>query len=273
MIRGFQVLCPRCILCIKAIYLYGMKRTYYPPTGRFTTEAELDAYFSQDPLPCLICGKGCRALHRHVDMAHGVKPDEYRQMFNIPFERKLVCASLQKQQSIRMTGKKMRSFVFKEALKPEGGSGSGTSRRAIHFQPDLRGLESASKVGRERTLWREDYEEYLRRIETGRTISEVGEDGLMRRETFTAYCQRNPAFNLRLEKVLNNLPASVQVRGQRVGRKIKREMICLREEFEMSWNEIGEWFDVQPSTLRNMYYELKRDGLLEKYRMLPLIEE
>jgi len=50
-------------------------------------------YFKKDEVICLICDKGFKTLKRHLDMAHQLKPSEYRKQFGIPSTQSLAAKS------------------------------------------------------------------------------------------------------------------------------------------------------------------------------------
>jgi predicted transcriptional regulator len=46
--------------------------------------------FQADQVYCMICGRGgMKTLARHLAQTHGIKPGEYRKMFNIPTDQPL----------------------------------------------------------------------------------------------------------------------------------------------------------------------------------------
>jgi predicted transcriptional regulator len=46
--------------------------------------------FKKDEVICMICGKsGFKTLTRHLNLAHGLKPGQYRKQFNIPSSQSL----------------------------------------------------------------------------------------------------------------------------------------------------------------------------------------
>lgn len=49
--------------------------------------------FKKDEVICLICNKGFKTLKRHLNMAHGLKPGEYRKQFGIPSTQSLAAKS------------------------------------------------------------------------------------------------------------------------------------------------------------------------------------
>ncbi|HOP40294.1 MAG TPA: MucR family transcriptional regulator [Geobacteraceae bacterium] len=55
-----------------------------------TPPMSLKKAFQADQVYCMICGRGgMKTLARHLAQAHGVKPGEYRKMFNIPSSQPL----------------------------------------------------------------------------------------------------------------------------------------------------------------------------------------
>lgn len=51
------------------------------------------AFKNKDEVICMICGKGFKALKRHLTVAHEMKAVEYRKKFNIPSKQSLVAKS------------------------------------------------------------------------------------------------------------------------------------------------------------------------------------
>ena len=49
--------------------------------------------FKKDEVICLICNKGFKTLKRHLSMAHGLKPGEYKKQFNIPAKYNLIASA------------------------------------------------------------------------------------------------------------------------------------------------------------------------------------
>jgi predicted transcriptional regulator len=50
--------------------------------------------FQADQVGCMICGKqGMKTLKRHLQIAHGLKPGQYRKQFNVPKETPLAASS------------------------------------------------------------------------------------------------------------------------------------------------------------------------------------
>lgn len=66
---------------------------------RFKSDQEVQEYFNQDRLPCLLCGKTFKLLGKHLLRAHDMSGDEYKEIFNIPWGQALACPSTRAIQS------------------------------------------------------------------------------------------------------------------------------------------------------------------------------
>ena len=61
----------------------------------------------------------------------------------------------------------------------------------------------------------------------------------------------------KFEKIWDELPYSVQVRGQKLGKRFKKEVVALRQSGK-SWPEIATMLGVKESTPRNTWHRLKK---------------
>ena len=119
--------------------------------------------------------------------------------------------------------------------------------------------------GRTEKWGAKDFEEYLKRVQSGRTVTEVGKDDDMPcREVFDVYKREHPDFGERFEHIWDNLPYPVQARGLRLGKRLKREVVTLRKAGK-SWPEIASLLGVNESTPRNAWHRLKIKGKLDEY--------
>ena len=115
-------------------------------------------------------------------------------------------------------------------------------------------------------VWRsDDYEKFLGRVSTGRTVSEVAADSDMPSlPCFYKYRVRNPAFRKRFEKIWQEVPFAVQARSKHMGEAFKCAIVGLRLQ-ELSWPQIGERTDLKPGTAKSKWSHLKRTGKLPRY--------
>lgn len=66
------------------------------PTG--APKLTIKQAFKKDEVVCMICGKGgLKILKRHLQVAHDMKPGQYRKQFNIPSSQALVAKNYSEQ--------------------------------------------------------------------------------------------------------------------------------------------------------------------------------
>lgn len=56
-----------------------------PMLDKFTTKKQIDAYFNDDKIECLLCGKRFKALGVHLSRKHEITGDEYKTRFGLPY--------------------------------------------------------------------------------------------------------------------------------------------------------------------------------------------
>jgi ROS/MUCR transcriptional regulator protein len=67
-----------------------MRRPIPPP---FKTRHDIERYFSDDTIECLMCGRHLQRLHSHLNSKHGMTADEYKSKFGLPWSRGLTSAA------------------------------------------------------------------------------------------------------------------------------------------------------------------------------------
>lgn len=65
----------------------------FPIEECFDTPEKLDEYFGGTKIVCLRCGKKYRTLGVHLKTMHEMEPDEYREIYGIPWTYGLSCAA------------------------------------------------------------------------------------------------------------------------------------------------------------------------------------
>ena len=234
----------------------------YPVKKPFQTMEELETYFAQDGLPCLLCGRTYLALHLHLNKTHEMALDDYRARYGIPWTRGLVAKSLGDTFSANMKQRHQDGLIRPSPLEHLAFLQAAAKER----RPSVRAVitrqtrEALQVYGRTEPLGPKDFEEFLRRIKTGRTITEVCQDSDMpSRRTFEKYRQHHPAFQKQLDAVWERLPFAVQLRGLRTGERFRRTVVDLRLK-NLSWRQIGRMMNVSPKTVQATWFRLKRQG-------------
>ncbi len=241
----------------------------FPWDSQFVTKDEVDAYFMGDEITCLLCGRQFKSLHNHLRILHDMQTDEYKELFGIPWRRGLISEELRNRQAITM--KQQR----KDGILPHAPSKEHIAyiqERSKHRRGHVTATKNAQKAhglkmhGRTETWGRADYEEFLNRIATGRTVTEVGKDKDMPcRELFDGYKKEHPEFDKKFWEVWEALPFDVQVRGQKTSKRFKKEVVKLRDEGH-SWPEIGRLMSVKTGTARGTWFRLRDKNELDHHR-------
>jgi len=237
----------------------------YPWNGIFSSFEELKEYFNKDRLTCLLCGRNYGNLGIHISQGHGTTMDEYRQQFGIPWTYGLAGKIFRDKSSKHIT-------ALRETGKVPYSPSPGHIKKIIKLSQERRPLVEASRNdsrhkllklhGRKEKWTQEDYEEYLRRIASGRTPAEVSHDKDMpRRQTFLKYVAVNEKFKKKYEKIWRNLPYSVQVRASKLDKKFERDLIKLRRKGN-TLLKIAAALGVTVSAVRQRWHTLKKQGKL-----------
>ncbi|NCC21074.1 MAG: hypothetical protein EOM26_01265 [Alphaproteobacteria bacterium] len=216
----------------KKQYPYKKPLPDFPVSEKFRTKDEVEAYFDNDALVCLLCGHAYESLHKHLKNTHQCEPDEYREQFGLPWRRGLVGKQLRHKQRTIMNAQRKEGII---PQRPSTDHMRKLHASIVNRRPSTdvaknswhrRGLEAH---GREAKWEEKDFHEFLRRIEKGRTISEVAKDEDMpTREVFGDYMHAHPEFRVKFELAWDALPFSVQVRGSRLGLRFEKELDELR---------------------------------------------
>ncbi len=241
---------------------------HYPWNKKFKTKAELDAYFEGDRIVCLMCGKSYVMLGQHLKSAHNMDGDAYRARFGIPWRKGLLSETHRKHlgtviEKTRAEGKLPR--------QPSADHISYIQERSKNRRKIMPVSHNALKEhglkmhGRSEKWGKKDFEEFLKRLSDGRTITEVGRDKDMPcREVFDAYKAENSEFEKKFWKVWEKVPFHVQVRGQKTSRRFKAEVVRLKS-MGFTWPEVAKVMGIKEGTARNTWFRLKRSGKLDEY--------
>lgn len=237
----------------------------YPWNGIFSSFEELKEYFREDRLTCLLCGRNYGNLGIHISQGHGTTMDEYRQQFGIPWTYGLAGKTFRDKSSKHIT-------ALRETGKVPYSPSPGHIKKIIKLSQERRPLVEASrndsrykllKLHNRKEKWtQDDFEEYLRRIASGRTPAEVSRDQDMpHRQTFLKYVAVNEKFKKKYEKIWRNLPYSVQVRASKLDEKFERDLIKLRRKGN-TLLKIAAALGVTVSAVRQRWHTLKKQGKL-----------
>lgn len=228
-------------------------RRGFPKKMKFSTKEEVEEYFDHDELLCLYCGNTYQSLFNHLRISHDRTPDEYREEFGLPWRIGLAGKAFKNKL------RKIMNQQRKDGILPERPSDEHIEKlkKSIrNRRPSTavaknswhrRGLEAHGR----KEIWSEkDFNEFLWRIRSGRTITEVGKDDDMpSRELFDEFLRNNAAFRKKFEMAWDKLPFDVQVRGNRLGLRFEKAILAMKERGYTSV-EISKRLGVSETTVR-----------------------
>jgi hypothetical protein len=241
------------------------KSSAHPWQGKFTSLEEIRAYLDNEKLTCLICGKEYSMLTSHLKRGHQIHPDEYKERYGITYTSRLAGTAF-KAIARKLFLQKVRqgklSTTPPEALvKKIMGMKKRPTNEAVRNTARAKVLE---RHGLDRKYDRRDFEEYLNRIASGRTIAEVSRDKDMPNAgMFYTYMKENNAFRKKFEKIWDALPFAVQARGQKLGTRFDKEIVWLRRK-GLDWSDIGRVLDCNSGTAHQRWVKLGQQGKLRK---------
>ena len=114
----------------------------YPIDRSFETREEVDAYFRQDRLDCLLCGRRFKWISpRHLGCVHNMSTDEYKVKFGLPLSRSLMC-----EESRAEKAEVMSSDLKEPDGKLRGDVSLGPKGHASHWRPPYYRAELAERI-------------------------------------------------------------------------------------------------------------------------------
>ena len=211
----------------------------YPWEGQFKTPEEVAAYFGDDRITCLMCGKRYKSVGAHLRV-HSMTGGEYRKRFGLPWGRGLTCPST----------KEIHRALGKKLYHSGGGFASMTDEerkvqrdRAHHarHRPQQpyhrvltvrRGCRTPSLLGADcRVFHDEDYDRVLEFMVSGdKTLAEVLADHEEIPGPTAVYheARTNAAFGRRLAEAWETISFAAQARGGHLGKRFFDECKRLR---------------------------------------------
>jgi ROS/MUCR transcriptional regulator protein len=234
----------------------------------FVTIEEVKKYFDADKLDCLLCGRQYVSLGCHLQGKHAISADDYKLRFGIPLSYGLAGKAFREQSARRMKRLKKTGRI---RYKPT----RATIRKMLLARASRRPLSAATLeenrqkllrfLGMSRTWQAEDFEEFVRRCESGRTPQEVqADEDMPSRDSLRQYLKRNPRLKRRYDRMWERLPFVVQARANKTGERYRRTLVQLRLSGN-SWKEISRHMGVSKTAIRTMWFSLKRGRRIKKY--------
>lgn len=240
----------------------------YPKDDVFTTMEEIHAYLDGDKVACLLCGRQYAALGGHITRIHQMTSDDYRERFGIPYKFGLACKPF-RDRSARHLKKLRREGRVPYQPTRETMDKMWKARRSRRPLTAATQQENRDKLlphrGNRKTWHKADYEEFFRRVQSGRAPVAVGEDADMPTNgAYLRYLKKDSELEKRYWAYWDNLPFPEQVRFCHLGERYKHTLVKLRKRGN-TWPEVAKLMDVSETAVRSMWYYMKRRNELKNY--------
>ena len=212
---------------------YAVRRALkpgYPVTTPFKTRSEVNEYFSGDQITCLLCGRQFRELHVHLKKIHSKTVEWYREHYGLRWRRGLTCDELWNIHSLNrkeaIEGPEARKRLLADLAngrKAMQDSPPRFRKRPEYVIDDVRSNlyenEAPPEYGSDHAR------EFLSRVKSGRTFTEVASDGDMPSiQSVRRLRKRSPNIDAMFVRVLNALPFELQARIQCLGARFEAEL-------------------------------------------------
>jgi len=224
----------------------------------FQTMAEILDYLGCDVIECLMCGRRLTVLSPHLRARHSMCADDYRLKFGIPFSYGLAGQGFCQRSRERMLALYESGAISAPDADEVRGrfKNIGTKRPAL---PAVRraNIEKLMRTRRRLEQWSpQDFAEFLRRVESGRSVSEVGrEPDMPTAQTFFKYIAKHPPLKARYDRIRQSQPLAIQARTRRTG-PLYREAIARLRNSGLTWTQISAITGIKSSTLRNAWRKI-----------------
>jgi len=195
---------------------------------------------------CLLCGKTYRKLGTHLLRIHGVEVDEYRERYGLPWTVGVASPDCRERYS-KATRKRME-----EGWEPGCDADEWAERVAASShrpRAPYREHMACGPLPEPVRISDDVWDEFLRRVASGRTPGEVLKDADM--PVYSClYSKRksDSGFAARYDKTVDDLPFSVQARGEMLGDRFKEAARALRDQGKL-YREIADELGVTTMTV------------------------
>lgn len=206
----------------------------YPVKEKFKSREAVENYLSDDRITCLICGRSYKALGGHLKVAHGISGDEYKDMFNIPYNYGLARET---------TRKKFSDIAKNRAADPKFAKQLEKNRDKINAMREAGTLKTRPKrdfiiaehteralrmAGHDTVFGEKQKREFIDALESGKTQTEALENMGYSKSTLFDAKRRDSAFKEMVERTIEKQPFSVQAAQQSLGKRFEKECTRLR---------------------------------------------
>jgi hypothetical protein len=219
----------------------------YPWHGKFGTKAEIDDYLAGNKVECLLCGKRFIALPKHLEYAHDLTADDYRERYGLPWKRGLCGVGLSKKRSKLLLERLKNGFrpPIEIAMKKS----VGAPRRPD--QPFLVKIKAGTKKFKKYTD--QDFKNVLEKmLKEKKSLNKACQDPDMPLiKAVSKYAQKNADFRKQLDQTYEQLPYSVQAGACRLPEERFREDLLSMKQSNITVADMSRLLGVSRSLINN----------------------
>lgn len=238
----------------------------------FTSVDELNRYFAQDELVCLVCGEAFIRLPAHLRAKHHYTPEDYKAEFGIPKQRGLAGKASRDAQAerfihLRKIGKVTTPSVLHMEMLHNMRRGVKQKVLPVH-------VDAIRQAKKDRPFLTEQQEKhFLNRIEQGRGVMEVlSDEDMPSHATFLRHLRLSSSFCVRFACLMEHMPFQYQIQQRRIGENLKLFIVLLRELEELPWHEIDYTLLISKGSASRIYNRLFKQEALPYFRR-RIVEE
>jgi hypothetical protein len=204
----------------------------FPRHEPFKDRSEVKAYFAEEKITCLLCGRRLRSLGSHLRKIHDTSDDAYRQRYAIPWKRGLVSELSRAAYSQSITLKRREAASARlTALRPTLPASLWRNQRRQADWLMHEGGERGAFIARGALPYTtQDFETFLHRIKSGRPPGDVAlDEDMPHRKTWTEYRRNNPEYDRRFREIWDAMPYDMQAKHGGLGPRFRAEVRRLFE--------------------------------------------
>lgn len=226
---------------------HTQKKDGYPVPARHFSRDEIAHYFEGDTIVCLICGFSYVSLPMHLRRIHGMKSDEYRSRYGLPYGRGLCSDDSRRRRSEMLTSNPERIEHMKALGREYGRHNYSTNQR----KPPYAVKEATSRIS---SIPHAGYawapETVLDGIKNGLSLSEALANANVGQTAWFSRLRTDRCLKQALISILDAAPIETQIKHGRLGPSFTAEVNKLLDSGE-SVTSLSKRFGVTQKTIRN----------------------
>jgi hypothetical protein len=224
----------------------------YPWLGKFGTKTEIDDYLAGNKIQCLLCGRLFILLPKHLEWAHDLTADDYRELYGLPWKRGLCGVGLSKKRSKYMLDRIKNGFQppIEAAMKKSVGAPRRPDQ-PFFVKVKLENMRAGSEKFKKYAD--QDFKKVLAKmLKEKKGLNETCQDPDMPTiNAVSKYAKKNADFRKELARTYEQLPYSVQAGACRLPEKRFREDLLSMKRSNITVADMSRLLGVSRSLINN----------------------